>query len=77
VCSSDLIFDALRLLKLAGTTVIMITHSLAVLKQAEHAFLLCNGKLLDKGSIEKIQKYFEGKCLSCGHPNQPIPGEIA
>jgi len=71
------IFDALRLLKLAGTTVIMITHSLAVLKQAEHAFLLCNGKLLDQGSIEKIQRYFEGKCLSCGHPNQPLPGEPA
>jgi len=70
------IFDALSLLKLQGTTVIMITHSLAVLKHAEHAFLLCNGQLLDKGSIEKVQKYFEGKCLSCTHPNDPADEEL-
>jgi Fe-S cluster assembly ATP-binding protein len=71
------IFDALHLLKLQGSTIIMITHSLSVLKQAEHAFLLCNGRLLDKGSIEKVQKYFEGKCLSCSHPNEPVKEEQA
>jgi murein tripeptide amidase MpaA len=54
-----------------------VDESAAAEEKAEHAFLLCNGKLLDKGSIEKIQRDFEGKCLSCGHPNQPIPGEIA
>jgi len=65
------IFEALRSLKEKGATVIMITHSLAVLEQADHAFLMCNGALLDKGSIEKIGMYFTNKCIPCHHRNQP------
>ena len=49
----------------------LITHSAAVLQQAEHAFLLCNGQLIDKGSVEKIDRYFEDKCLPCDHINEP------
>jgi Fe-S cluster assembly ATP-binding protein len=71
------IFDALRLLKLRGATVVLITHSLAVLKQSEHAFLICHGRLLDKGPVEKIERYFQNKCLPCPHPNAPAPGEPA
>ena len=70
------IFDAVRLLKENGTTVILITHSLAVLDQAEHAFLLCHGQLMDKGEVSKIRQYFEGKCLPCDHKNYPSLNEI-
>jgi Fe-S cluster assembly ATP-binding protein len=59
------IFEALRALRERQVTVIMITHSLSVLQQAEHAFLLCDGQLVDKGSIEKIGRYFEQRCLDC------------
>ncbi len=59
------IFAALRTLKEGNTTVILITHSLAVLRQAEHAFLLCHGQIADKGSVRKISRYFEAKCVSC------------
>lgn len=69
------IFEALRQLKAQGVTVIMITHSLAVLNHADHAFLLCCGKLLDKGSVEKIGDYFRNKCIPCDHRNQPDSGE--
>lgn len=65
------IFEALRDMKAGGTTVILITHSMAVLRQAEHAFLMCSGTLLDKGSVDKISGYFEHKCLPCAHVNQP------
>lgn len=71
--SLDRIFEAVRLLRARGTTVILITHSLAVLDQAEHAFLLCRGTVVDKGSVEKIRRYFEGKCLACDHKNFPEP----
>jgi len=71
VDSLEKIFDAVKMLKKAGTTVILITHSLAVLRQAEHAFLLCHGKLLDKGSVDKIGGYFENKCIPCDHKNKP------
>jgi Fe-S cluster assembly ATP-binding protein len=70
------IFDALVKFKMMGATVIMITHSMAVLKQADHAFLICNGKLLDKGNVDRIGGYFANKCLPCGHANQPSAEEI-
>jgi len=69
--SLDRIFDIIRLFKEKGTTVILITHSLAVLKQADHAFLMCHGSIMDKGDINKVIPYFENKCLICDHINEP------
>ena len=63
--SIERIFTVVKLLKEGGTTVVFITHSVAVLKQAEHAFLFCHGRLVDKGSIDKIDKYFENECMPC------------
>lgn len=65
------IFDALADFRALGTTVIMITHSLAVLEHAEHAFLLCNGRILDKGAVDKISGYFADNCIPCDHENVP------
>ncbi|NLV42909.1 MAG: ABC transporter ATP-binding protein [Candidatus Hydrogenedentes bacterium] len=70
------IFEGLRHLKDKGVTVVMITHSMAVLEQADHAFLICQGKLLDKGGVKKIGKYFANKCIACDHINQPALTEI-
>ncbi len=69
--SLERIFESIRLLKKRGTTVILITHSLAVLQQADHAFLMCSGEIIDKGKKEKIIKYFENKCIPCQHKNIP------
>jgi Fe-S cluster assembly ATP-binding protein len=69
------IFEVLAGMKAAGSTVILITHSMAVLEHAEHAFLLCCGRILDKGDVGKIQVYFGDRCLPCGHANEPSPGE--
>ncbi len=65
------IFEVLQTLKEKGTTVVLITHSAEVLKQADHAFLLCNGALVDKGSVDRLINYFEGKCVPCTHKNEP------
>ena len=65
------IFEIIKDLKQKGSTILLITHSLAVMRQAEHAFLLCNGKIVDKGNVEKICRYFEESCLPCDHQNQP------
>ena len=75
VVALERIFDATRLLKAGGATVIQITHSLAVLKQSEHAFLMCRGTIIDKGPVAKIAQYFENKCLPCDHINVPDVGE--
>ncbi|MBN2013969.1 MAG: ABC transporter ATP-binding protein [Candidatus Altiarchaeota archaeon] len=71
VASLRNIFDAIKLLKENGSTVVLITHSLEVLNQAEHAFLMCCGKIVEQGKIEKIRKYFEKKCIPCTHENIP------
>jgi Fe-S cluster assembly ATP-binding protein len=70
--SIERIFEAVKILKNGGTTVILITHSLAVLDHAEHAYLVCDGMVVDKGPIKKIRGYFEDKCLTCDHKNIPL-----
>ena len=65
------IFQVLESLKDQGTTVIMITHSAEVLKHADHAFLLCNGELVSKGTVDQLSSYFERKCITCSHKNVP------
>jgi Fe-S cluster assembly ATP-binding protein len=77
VASLRNIFEAIQLLKKEGATVLLITHSLEVLKQAEHAFLMCSGKIVEKGDVGKISGYFGSKCMPCDHKNYPeINGEV-
>lgn len=63
--------EAIVLLKQAGSTVLLITHSMEVLSWAEHAFLMCCGRILDKGAVEKISAYFANRCIPCDHKNRP------
>ncbi|KQC14786.1 MAG: ABC transporter ATP-binding protein [Desulfuromonas sp. SDB] len=71
IASIEKIFEVIKILKKRGTTIILITHSLAVLDQADHAFLICRGQLQDKGSVEKISQYFKSVCEPCDHKNKP------
>ncbi len=64
-------FEVIKELKDKGKTVVLITHSLAVLRQAEHAFLMCHGEIIEKNVSEKIIPYFENKCIPCPHKNEP------
>jgi len=74
--SLDRIFDALMFFKAAGSTVIMITHSPTVLRHAEHAFLMCCGKILSKGTVHSLMPFFTDKCVPCNHINEPSPAEV-
>lgn len=74
--SLDRIFDALKFFKEAGSTVIMITHSPTVLRHAEHAFLVCKGSVLCKGTVDDLMPFFTNKCVPCDHVNEPLPVEI-
>jgi len=69
--SLDRIFDAIKYLKENGSGVLLITHSLAVLNHADYAFLMCNGKILEKGTMEEIMNYYRNRCLPCPKPNEP------
>jgi len=72
----EYIFRIIQEFKSRGTTVILITHSARVLQEADHAFLFCHGNVLDKGSVEKMSSYFEGKCIPCTHKNNPDTSEV-
>jgi Fe-S cluster assembly ATP-binding protein len=63
--------EAIQMLKQKGTTILLITHSLAVMKHADHAFLMCDGCILEKNTADKIIPYFENNCLPCDHKNRP------
>jgi Fe-S cluster assembly ATP-binding protein len=76
VATLEKMFEVIKDLKNKGTTVLLITHSLAVLKQADHAFLMCHGEIVEKAVASKIMPYFENKCIPCPHKNEPRPEEI-
>ncbi len=61
----DKMFEVIQTLKQKGSSVMLITHSLEVLKQAQKAFLMCHGGMRDSGSVEKISAYFHDKCMPC------------
>jgi len=63
--SIDRIFKVVKLLQDEGTTIVFITHSMAVLSQADHAFLLCHGRVVDEGRADRISRYFEEECMPC------------
>lgn len=65
------IFDAIQFIKNKGTTVLLITHSATVLEKADHALLICCGKMVEKGPVDKIMEYFGKKCIPCDHKNKP------
>ncbi len=75
VASLEKIFDVIQLLKNQGTTVILITHSSTALEQAEYAYLMCCGAVVDQGKVSEIGKYFEEKCIPCDHKNIPEANE--
>jgi Fe-S cluster assembly ATP-binding protein len=67
----DKMFEVIKEQKKKKRTIVLITHSLAVLKQADHAFMFCNGEIIQKAEAKKIIPYFENKCIPCKHKNIP------
>ncbi len=63
--------EAIDLLREAGSTVLLITHSMEVLGWAEHAFLMCCGQIVDKGGVDEVERYFGNRCIPCDHRNRP------
>lgn len=55
-------------LKTTGGTVVIITHSAQILRKAEHAYLICSGKVLDEAHGEDVNQYFKQRCMTC--PNK-------
>lgn len=67
---------AIDYLKSIGTTIIVITHNDKILKKADAAFLLCDGKLIDQSSGGNVTEYFKKRCMNCQHKNKPLKDKI-
>lgn len=65
------IFKVIKEERKKKKTIILITHSLAVLKQADHAFMFCNGGILAKDTAKKIIPFYKNYCIPCVHKNIP------
>lgn len=68
--------SAIDYLKSIGTTILVITHNDRILKKADVAFLLCDGKLIDQSDGGNVTEYFRTKCLKCQHKNKPLEDKI-
>jgi len=52
-------------LKSIGTTIVVITHNLRILRHCDYAYRVCEGKIIDRSSSGNAAEYFKNKCLSC------------
>jgi len=66
------IFELLVSMRQEGKTVLLVTHSKEVLARADVATLVCCGKDVDEGPADKIQRYFEHKCIPCDVHNPDL-----
>jgi Fe-S cluster assembly ATP-binding protein len=60
--------------KREGIAVLLITHSDEILKLADKAALLCNGRIIKRGTADVIAEYFRDYCLYC--PDEVYTGEV-
>lgn len=64
------VFEVIDYLKSIGTTIIIITHNMQVLKRADVAYLMCEGKIIDKSEGRNVAQYFKSRCLNCPKKNK-------
>ncbi len=67
--SLDMIVKIIDYLKKRGTGVIVITHRKEIAIKSEYSYLICAGKVFLEGKSNKIVKYYEKTCDTCGHIN--------
>lgn len=77
VASLDHIFAALDTLRGRGATVVLITHSPTVLAHAEQAFLMCCGRMVDRGTADRIGEEFRTGCIPCPHHPRQVSADPA
>lgn len=77
VASLEHIFAALEALRVRGATVVLITHSPTVLAHAEQAFLMCCGRMVDRGAVARIGEEFRSGCIPCPHHPRQVDADPA
>lgn len=63
---------AIDRLQSSGTTVVLITHRARILRQAQHAYLICSGKVRDEAHGGDVDQYFKRRCLTCSNQTKSL-----
>jgi len=71
------ISDVIQDLKDNDTAILMITHSEEMLKLADKAALLCQGRMLKKGDPASISSYFRYECIPCKDEDYKVHQGVA
>ena len=74
IMSLEMITKVIDYLKERGTTLIVITHRKEIAAKCEYSYLICAGKVFLEGTSDKIIKYYEKTCDTCGHVNYAEEG---
>ncbi len=69
--SNKMLKDMFIKMKAKGTTVVSITHREEISLIADHALLICNGKLIADDKPEIVNRIYKENCDTCDHPNNP------
>lgn len=54
-----------------GGSLVMITHREEMVSIANVAYVLCDGRIIESGSPEKVMRYYKIFCDVCDHTNVP------
>lgn len=65
IVAINAIVDLVKRLRDQGVTILLITHSEEVVKIADRATLICNGKVVIEGDVSDVGDYFRAKCVPC------------
>jgi len=76
IMSTRMIGNVLKKLKDNGATVIVITHREEIARMADEAYLMCDGRFLENGEVDKIIEFYRKRCDNCKHINKPEKGEL-
>ncbi|HOO34158.1 MAG TPA: ATP-binding cassette domain-containing protein [Thermotogota bacterium] len=69
--SNKMLKDMFNEMKESGTTVVSITHREEISLIADHALLICDGKLVADDKPEIVNRIYKENCDACDHVNNP------
>lgn len=76
IMSTQMIEKVLKKLKSNGVTLIVITHREEIARMSDEAYLMCDGKFLEHGDVDRVISFYRNRCDSCNHVNKPEEGEL-
>jgi len=76
IMSLEMINTVLRTIVARNGTPIVVTHREEIARIANYSYLICDGRVVKKGTVEGVISFYKGSCDRCKHPNEPELGSF-